>query len=76
MMLKFVLILYFSNWHDIHKEDDKTDKTDYRPISLLPNLIEVYERLMYSQISPYFDSVFSKFQYRFRKGLNAQHCLQ
>ena len=59
----------------IHKKDDKTDKTNYRPISILPNLSKVYERLMYNQISPYFDSVFSKFQCGFRKGFNAQHCL-
>ena len=42
----------------IHKKDDKTDKTNYCPISILPNLSKVYERLMYNQISPYFDSVF------------------
>ena len=30
---------------------------------------------MYTQIYPYFDSVFSKFQCEFRKGLNAQYCL-
>ena len=30
---------------------------------------------MFDQISPYFDSVFSKFQCGFRKGFNAQHCL-
>ena len=47
----------------IQKKDDKTDKTIYRSISILPNLSKVYERLMYNQISPspYFDSVFSKF---------------
>ena len=45
----------------IHKKDDKTEKTNYRP-SILPNLSKVYERLMYNQIFPYFDSVFSKFQ--------------
>ena len=59
----------------IHKKDDKTDKTNYRPISILPNLSKVYERLMYNQISPYFDSVFSKFQCEFWKGSNAQQCL-
>ena len=59
----------------IYKKDDKTDKTNYRPISILPNLSKVYERLMYNQISPYFDSVFSKFQCGFQKGFNAQHCL-
>ena len=59
----------------IHRKDDKTDKTNYRPISILPNLSKVYERLMYNQISPYFDSMFSKFQCGFWKGFNAQHCL-
>ena len=44
-----------------HKKDNKTDKTNYLPISILRNLSKVYERLMYNQISPYFDSVFSRF---------------
>ena len=30
-----------------HKRDDKTNKTNYRLISILPNLSKVYERLMY-----------------------------
>ena len=59
----------------IRKKDDKTDKANYRPTGILPNLSKVYERLMCNQISPYFDSVFSKFQCGFRKGFNAQHCL-
>ena len=42
----------------IHKKDDKTDTTNYRPINILPNLRKVYERLMYNQIFPHFDSVF------------------
>ena len=32
----------------IHKKDDKTDKENYRPISILPNLSKVYERLMHN----------------------------
>ena len=39
----------------IHKKDDKIDKENYRPISILPNLSKVYERLMYNQIYPCFD---------------------
>ena len=58
-----------------HKKDDKTDKENYRPIRILPNLSKVYERLMYNQIYPYFDTLFSNFQCGFRKGFNAQHCL-
>ena len=59
----------------IHKKDDKTDKKNYRPISTLPNLSKVYERLMYNQIYLYFQTILSKFQCGFRKGFNAQNCL-
>ena len=59
----------------IHKKDDKTDKENYRPISILPNLSKVYERLMYNQSYPYFEKLFPKFQCWFWKGFNAQHCL-
>ena len=38
----------------IHKKDDKTDKENYRPISILFNLSKVYERLMHNQIYPCF----------------------
>ena len=59
----------------VHKKDDKTDKENCRPISILPNFSKVYERLMYNKIYPYFDTSFSKFQCRFRKVFSAQHCL-
>ena len=52
-----------------HKKDDKTDKENYRPISVLPNLSIVFERIMYNQIYQYFQILFSKFQSGFRKGL-------
>ena len=39
----------------IHKKDDKTDKTNYRPICILHNLSKVYERSLCNEISPYFD---------------------
>ena len=39
------------------------------------NLSKVYERQIYNQIYPYFDTLFSKFQCGFRKGFNAQYCL-
>ena len=39
----------------ICQKDDKTDKTNYFPIIILPNLNKVYEGLMYKQIFLYFD---------------------
>ena len=39
----------------IYQKDDETDKTNYFPIIILPNLNRVYEGLMYNQIFLYFD---------------------
>ena len=57
------------------RKDDKTDKENYRHISILPNLTTVYERLMYDQMYPFFDQFFSKLQCGFCKGFSAEQCL-
>ena len=67
--------LKYANITPIFKKDDKTDKTNYRPISILPNLSKIYERFMQNQMYPYLNQIFSKYQCGFRKGYNAQHCL-
>ena len=59
----------------IFKKDDKTDKTNYRPICILSNLSKIYERFMQNQMYPHLNQIFSKYQCGFRKGYNAQHCL-
>ena len=59
----------------IHKTDSKTDRGNYRPISIFPNLSNVCEKLMYNQIYPYFGTIFFKFQCRIREGFNVKHCL-
>ena len=59
----------------INEKDDKTDKENYCPISILSNLSKVYERLMCNQIYPYFNTLFSNLQCGFWKVFNAQHCL-
>ena len=59
----------------VFKKDDKSDKRNYRPISILPNLSKVYERIMQNQIFTYLNKIFSKEQCGFRKGFSAQHCL-
>ena len=61
--------------HPIHKKECKTEKSNYRPISILPNLSKIYEILLYDQMYSYFDTFFVKYQCGFRKGYNAQHCL-
>ena len=67
--------LKYADITPIFKKDDKTDKTNYRPISILPNLSKIYERFMQNQMYPYLNQIFSKYQCGFRKGYNAQPCL-
>ena len=38
------------------KNNNRTNKSICRPISILPNILKVYERWMYQQISEYFQS--------------------
>ena len=59
----------------IHKKDSRSDKENYRPLSILPNLSKIYERCLYTQMNKYFDHILSKYQFGFRKGNSAQQCL-
>ena len=59
----------------IHKKDDKTDKSNYRPISLLPVISKVFEKLVFKQLSSFFEGKLSKFLCGFRKKYSSQHAL-
>ena len=57
------------------KKGDKNDKSNYRPVSILPILSKLYEKCLYKQIENYMEIILSNFQFGFRKGFNAQQCL-
>ena len=59
----------------IHKKDSRSDKENYRPVSILPNLSKIYERCLHTQINKYFDPILSKYQFGFRNRYSAQQCL-
>ena len=63
--------LKYADVTPLFKKDDKSDKSNYRPISILPNLGKVYEGIMHNQIYPYLNKVFSKYQCGFWKGFSA-----
>ena len=58
-----------------HKHDNKMDKGNYRPVSILPAMSKIFEKLFYYQINHFIENRLSKFQCGFRKGYSAQHCL-
>ena len=45
----------------IYKKDDDTNLSNYRPISLLPSISKIFEKVILEQLSTYLD------QYGFRK---------
>ena len=54
---------------------DRLLKSNYRPVSILPTLSKIYEKILYQQIYEYFNSIFSKYLSGFRKGHSTQHCI-
>ena len=59
----------------LHKMDEKTRKKNYRPVSVLPTVSKVFERIMDRQITAYISSYLSSLLCGFRKGYNTQHAL-
>ena len=49
----------------VHKKNEKCDKTNYRPVSILINIPKIYEKSMYKQLSKYFDRSLVNNQCRF-----------
>ena len=58
-----------------YKKGKKDMKENYRPVSILPNLSKIFEKLMFKEMSQFFDKIFSKYQCGFRKGFSTQQCL-
>ena len=58
-----------------HKKDDKTDKSSYIPVSILPSISKVFERIIYEDISQYMRNKLSPYLCGFRKGYSKQHFL-
>ena len=59
----------------VHKKGAKSSNENFRPVSILSNISKIYEKLLFKQISEYFEPILSKFQWGFGKGYSAQHCL-
>ena len=58
-----------------HKKDDICDKSNYRPVSILPAISKIFERIIYNQINEYIDNKLSKYLCGFRAGFSTQYCL-
>ena len=67
--------LKIANIVPIHKKGSNLDHKNYRPISLLPPISKIFEKVVFKQIATYFENKFSKFLCGFRKGFSTQTAL-
>ena len=67
--------LKLADINPVFKKDDATNVKNYRPISVLPAVSKIFERLMLKQISLHLEDHLSPFLCGYRKGYNAQHAL-
>ena len=67
--------LKLANVSPVYKKGGRNDKTNYRPINILPAISKIYEKLLFHQINNYFDRKLCKYQCGFRKGYSSQYVL-
>ena len=72
---KFLSILKLADITPVRKKKLKLEKSNYRPVTLLTNILKLFERFMLRQILEYFKTIFSKIQFGYRKGYGTQDCL-
>ena len=72
---KFPGSLKLCNIVPVHKEKDAIDETNYRPVSILPLLSKVFEKVMYIQLYEYMENFLSQLLCGFRKAHSTQHAL-
>ena len=58
-----------------HKQGEKICEKNYRPISILPTLSKIYERVLQRQVNTFMHEHLSNFLCGYRKGYNPQHVL-
>ena len=60
---------------DITPVFDPSDKANYRPVSVLPLLSKVFEKIIYDQLYEYLENILSELLCGFPKAHSAQHAL-
>ena len=59
----------------VYKKADSLKKENYRPVSILPCLSKIFERVMADQLNTYFKDIFDEALSAFRTGYSCQNTL-
>ena len=71
----FKSILKNANITPVFKKGNRSSKENHRPVSILPVISKIFEKLLFKNITIFIDPLLSKYQCGFRKSFSAQHCL-
>ena len=66
-MCSFPSAFKYADVCPIYKKGCNLDMSNYRPVSVLPNISKVFEKAYISQLSVYFENIFSPYVSGFRK---------
>ena len=72
---KFPNELKIADITPIFKKEDPLDKTNYRPISILPTVSKIFERILFNQLQRFSNKFLSPLLCGFRKGYSTQYAL-
>ena len=72
---KFPDSLKLSDITPVYKKLDPSDKANYRPVSVLPLLSKVFEKIIHDQFCEYFENFPNELLCGFRKAHSTQHAL-
>ena len=67
--------LKFADITPVHKKDETTNKENYRPVSVLPLISKIFERIIYDQLSEYLEKYLNSILCGFRKAHFTKHAL-
>ena len=59
----------------LFKDTDSMNKKNYRPISILPSLSKIYERILHRQMSSFIETYLYTYMCGYRKGYSTQFAL-
>ena len=67
--------LKFADIRPMHKKDEISNSENYRPVSVLPLISKILERIIYNQLNEYLERYLNSILCGFRKSDSTQHAL-
>ena len=64
----FLEQLKYADMKRVFKKDSRTEKKNYRPISILSDVSKIYETCVNKELEEYFQALLCKYQSGFQKG--------